>query len=124
VIAAPAGDQTVDSRVEELPCLGGLEDVAGDREIMGGGGRSPLQKIGEGFLYTLQIALPAAGEGALAQAMAQRLGIDRLHIALAAEDCIDLTGQQAQLGAAPEHLRHWFIVGTPEKVRSTAAQLV
>jgi hypothetical protein len=61
VIPAPASDQTVDGRVEELPCLGGLEDVAGDWEIEGGGSRSPLQKIGEGFLDPLQIALPASG---------------------------------------------------------------
>ena len=114
VIPAPASDQALDGRIEELPSLGGLEDVAGDREIEGGGGRSPLQKIGEGFLDALQIALPAAGEGALTQAMAQRLGIDRLHIALSAEDRIDLSGQQAQLGAAPEHLRHRFVVAKPD----------
>ena len=55
--------------------------------------------------------------------MAQRLGIDRLHITLAAEDRIDLASQQAQLGAAPEHLRHRFVVAKPDAAAEQAPAL-
>jgi hypothetical protein len=33
---------------------------------------------------------------------------------LTAEDRIDLASQLAQLGAAPEHLRHRFVVAKPD----------
>jgi hypothetical protein len=55
--------------------------------------------------------------------MAQRLGIDRLHITLSAEDRIDLASQQAQLGAAPEHLGHRLVVAKPDAAPEQAPTL-
>ena len=40
----------------------------------------------------------------MSQTLAQRLGIDQVDVALAAEDGIDLSGDQAMAGAAPERL--------------------
>ena len=45
--------------------------------------------------------------------MANCLGIDRMHIAPAAKDGIDLACHQPQFGSAPKRFRHGLVVAQP-----------
>ena len=96
-------EQLAQGAVEELTRLARLEQVAGDGEIRRSAMAGPEEETAEGIVQRLDGTIGAArGRLAMAEGLAQGLGIDGGEGPLATEDRVDFSRDQDEVGMAPE----------------------